>query len=74
MKASASISIGDWYKSVDVELDSASESDVKFSKAVLSTIVEIKEKPQKITINIDGSEIAKTIKEALDSAFADDAN
>lgn len=46
MKASASISIGDWYKSVDVELDST----------------------------IDGSEIAKTIKEALDSAFADDAN
>lgn len=69
MKASASISIGDWYKSVDVELDSTSESDVKFSKAVLSTILEIKEKPQK-----DGSEIAKTIKEALDSAFADDAN
>ena len=52
MKASASISTGDWYKSVDVELDSTSESDVKFAKTVLSTIAEIKEAPKKITLDV----------------------
>lgn len=72
MKASASISIGDWHKSVDVELDSTSESDVKFSKAVLSTIVEIKEKPQKITLDVDGWAIKKAVEEAFGSAFSDD--
>lgn len=45
MKASAYMSIGDWSKSVDVEIDSASESDVRFAKSILSSISEIKERP-----------------------------
>lgn len=69
MKASASISIGDWYKSVDVEIDSASESDVKFAKTVLSSIAEIKEKHQKITLDIDGRAVKKAVEEALGHDF-----
>lgn len=71
MKASASISIGDWYKSVDVEIDSASESDVRFAKTVLSSIAEIKEKPQKITLDIDGKALKKAVEDAIGSAYPD---
>ena len=42
MKASASISIGDRYKSVDVELDSTSESDVKFAKQCFRLLLKLK--------------------------------
>lgn len=72
MKASASINTGDWYKSVDVELDSTSESDVKFAKTVLSTIAEIKEAPKKITLDVDGWAIKKAVEEAFGSVFSDD--
>ena len=72
MKASANISVGDWYKSVDVEIDSASESDVRFAKTVLSSIAEIKEKPSKITLDVDGWAIKKAVEEAFGSVFSDD--
>lgn len=72
MKASASLSAGDWYKSVDVELDSASESDVKFAKTLLSTISEIKEAPKEITLDIDGMTIKKAFEEPVGSVFPDD--
>ncbi len=74
MKASVSISIGDWYKSADVEIDSASESDIKFSKSVLSSVSKIEEQPKTVFLNIDGRKLAHTIKEAFDSAFADDVS
>lgn len=70
MKASASLSVGDWFKSVDVEIDSASESDVKFAKTVLSSIAEIKDKPPKITMDIDGRTIKKAVEEALGPDFS----
>ena len=72
MKASASISIGDWYKSVDVEIDSASERDVRFAKSILSSVLEIKEQPKDVRLTIDGKELDKAIKGAINSAFADD--
>lgn len=72
MKASASIRTGNWYKSVDVELDSTSESDVKFAKTVLSTIAEIKEDPKKIILDVDGRAIKKAVEEAFGSVFSDD--
>ena len=72
MKARANISVGDWYKSGDVEIESASESDVRFAKTVLSSIAEIKEKPTKITLDVDGRAIKKAVEEAFGSAFSDD--
>ena len=72
MKASAYMSIGDWSKSVDVEIDSSSESDVSFAKSILSSISEIKEKPKTISLNIAGEELAKTVRKAIDSALGND--
>ena len=74
MKASASISIGDWYKSVDVEIDSASESDVRLAKSVLSSVSEIKEQSKNIRLTIDGKELDKAVKGAINSALADDVS
>ena len=72
MKASAYMSIGDWSKSVDVEIDSASESDVRFAKYILSSISEIKERPKTVCLDIDGEEFAKTVREAIYSALGND--
>lgn len=72
MKASAYMSMGDWSQSVDVEIDSASESDVSFAKSILSSISEIKEKPKTIRLNIDGEELTKTVRKAIDSALGND--
>ena len=72
MKASAYMSIGDWSKSVDVEIDSASESDVRFAKSILSSISEIKERPKTVCLDIDGEEFAKTVREAIYSALGND--
>lgn len=74
MKASAYMSIGDWSKSVDVEIDSASESDVRFAKSILtlSSISEIKERPKTVCLDINGEELAKTVREAIDSAPGND--
>lgn len=67
MKASAYMSIGDWSKSVDVEIDSASESDVRCAKSILSSISEIKERPTTVCLNIDGGELKKAVREAINS-------
>lgn len=72
MKASAYMSIGDWSKSVDVEIDSASESDVRFAKSILSSISEIKERPTTVCLNIDVKELKKTVREAINSVPGDD--
>lgn len=74
MKASAYMSVGSWSKSIDVEIDSSAESDLKFARQVLSSLVEIKEPPKTVRLTIDGGEIAKAAKEAINSALADDAS
>ena len=74
MKASAYMSVGSWSKSIDVESDSSAESDLKFARQVLSSLVEIKEPPKTVRLTIDGGEIAKAAKEAINSALADDAS
>lgn len=72
MKASAYMSAGSWSKSVEVEIDSSSESDISFAKSVLSSISEIKEQPKIINLQIDGKKVAQAVKEASDSALSDD--
>ena len=72
MKACSYMSIGPFYKSVEVEIDSSSESDISFAKSVLSSILEIKEQPKIINLQIDGKEVAQVVKEAIDSALSDD--
>lgn len=74
MKASAYMSAGSWSKSIDVEIDSSSESDLKFARQVLSSLVEIKEPPKTVRLTIDGEELAKAVKEATNSALADDVS
>lgn len=74
MKASAYMSVGSWSKSIDVEIDSSSESDVKFARQVLSSLAEIKEPQKTVRLTIDGEEIAKAVKEAINSALADDVS
>lgn len=74
MKASAYMSAGSCSKSIDVEIDSSAESDLKFARQVLSSLVEIKEPPKTVRLTIDGEEVAKAVKEAINSALADDAS
>ena len=74
MKASAYMSVGSWSKSIDVEIDSSAESDLKFARQVLSSLVEIKEHPKTVCLTIDGEELAKAIKEAINSDLADDVS
>ena len=72
MKAGSYMSIGSFYKSVEVEIDSSSESDISFAKSVLSSILEIKEQPKIINLQIDGEKVAQAVKEEIDSALSDD--
>lgn len=72
MKACSYMSIGSFYKSVEVEIDSSSESDISFAKSVLSSILEIKEQPKIINLQIDGEKVAQAVKEEIDSALSDD--
>lgn len=72
MKACSYMSIGTFYKSVEVEIDSSSESDISFAKSVLSSILEIKEQPKIINLQIDGEKVAQAVKEEIDSALSDD--
>ena len=73
MKASAYMSVGSWSKSVDVEIDSTSESDVRFAKSILSSVVEIKEQPKTVCLTIDGEKLAKIVREAIDPELGNDA-
>ena len=72
MKASAYMSVGSWSKSVD-EIDSTSESDVRFAKSILSSVVEIKEQPKTVCLTIDGEKLAKIVREAIDPELGNDA-
>lgn len=72
MKASAYMSAGSWSKSIDVEIDSSAESDLKFARQVLSSLVEIKEPQKTVCLTIDGKELAKAVREAIDSALGND--
>mgnify|MGYP000070018963 CR=1 FL=1 len=72
MKACSYMSVGQFYKSVEVEIDSSSESDISFAKSVLSSILKIKEQPKIINLQIDGTEVAQAVKDAIDSALSDD--
>lgn len=74
MKVSAYMSVGSWSKSVDVEIDSSAENDVKFARQVISSIIEIKEPPKTVCLTIDGEKLSKTIKESINSALADDVS
>lgn len=72
MKACSYMSIGQFCKSVEVEIDPSSESDISFAKSVLSSVLEIKEQPKIINLQIDGEKVAQAVKEAIDSALSDD--
>lgn len=73
MKANVSRWIGELSLSADVEIDSSSESDITFAHTVLSSVVKIPKENAKIVLEVDGKELAQTVREAFDSTFGNDA-
>lgn len=68
MKASVSRWVGDLSLSADIELDAASVEDVKFSRTVISGIMELPEEKSTITLQIDGEKL----KEELETFFGNE--
>lgn len=68
MKVSVSRWVGDLSLSADIELDAASAEDVKFSRTVISGIMELPEEKSTITLQIDGEKL----KEELETFFGNE--